>query len=111
MREEELEEIVLAVQEDAMKAHPAEAAAQAVGALTTEASFIPGYGGCIQVEGGLGIGVPKNEAKAAGVGGLNIVWNNYTKGAGPLQRVNTPLLYKHDVPGSSSVRHELNMKK
>lgn len=37
--EEELEEIVQAVQEDADNATDAEAAAQAVGALTTEASF------------------------------------------------------------------------
>lgn len=35
--EEELEEIVQAVQEDASKASPLEAAQQAVGVLTTEA--------------------------------------------------------------------------
>ena len=34
--EEELEEIILAVQEDANKANPTETAAQAVGVLTTE---------------------------------------------------------------------------
>lgn len=40
--EEELEEIILAVQEDANKANPIETAAQAVGVLTTEARIKTG---------------------------------------------------------------------